>query len=50
MPEQYRKKIIEKYNLVIPFNKDRADRLGLLHYLNHPYDFSIKKIPPRNPP
>jgi len=49
MPEQYRKKIIEKYNLVIPFNKDRANRLGLLHYLNHPYDFSIKKIPSIEP-
>jgi hypothetical protein len=44
MPEQYRKKIIEKYNLVIPFNKNRAKRLDLPHYLNHPYDFSLKKL------
>jgi hypothetical protein len=44
MPEQYRNKILERYNLVIPFNKDRANRLGLPHYLNHPYDFTLKKI------
>ena len=33
MPEQYRKNIFNKYDLVIPFNEDRAKRLNFDQYL-----------------
>lgn len=49
MPEQYRKKIMQTYDLVIPFNKDRAKRLKLPHFLNHPYDFSMNRERVINP-
>jgi hypothetical protein len=49
MPEQYREKIMRRYNLVIPFNKDRAKRLKLSYYLNHPYDLSINETKVVNP-
>jgi hypothetical protein len=39
MPEQYRKNIFNKYDLVIPFNEDRAKRLNFDQYLLHPFDF-----------
>ena len=39
MPEQYRKSIFNEYDLVIPFNEERAKRLNFNHYLLHPFDF-----------
>jgi hypothetical protein len=38
MPEQYRNANLKKYNLVIPFNKDRASRLNISNFLLHPHD------------
>jgi hypothetical protein len=38
MPEQYRNNNMKKYNLVIPFNKDRANRLNIPHFLLHPHN------------
>ena len=47
MPWQYRKKNLEKFDLVIPMSSWRAENMGLSQYAFHPYDFdSSKRISP----
>jgi len=38
LPHQYSKKLLDKFNIVLPFGKTRAQRLGLQEYLLNPYD------------